>query len=103
MKCDDVRQYNNSFIMYVMMSSHMYLSPAKSGNLLMEFLIPEPYLLLLITVLWFHKLLKAGFTTIRDCGSTNTLYLKDAVKNGELWSEHNSIRKASEPQIHICQ
>ncbi|WMT51692.1 MAG: amidohydrolase family protein [Ferroplasma sp.] len=83
-KSDDVREYKGAFIMPGMIDSHIHLTGAKSGNLIMESLIEDPNIKLLATIPWLNKILKAGFTTVRDCGGTNAIYLRNAIKNGYL-------------------
>ncbi len=83
-KSDDIREYKDAFIMPGMIDAHIHLTGAKSGNLIMESLIEDPNAKLLETIPWLDKLLKAGFTTVRDCGGTNAIYLRDAIRKGYL-------------------
>lgn len=82
LKGDEVREFPGAFIMPGMTDAHIHLSGATQGNLLMESLIKDPRTRLLRSVTWLDRLLKAGFTTVRDCGEENSLFLRDAVKQG---------------------
>lgn len=82
LKGDEVREFAGSFIMPGMTDAHIHLAGATHGNLLMESLIKDPKTRLLRGVTWLDRLLKAGFTTVRDCGEENSLFLRDAVNQG---------------------
>ena len=84
LKGDEVKEFPGSFLMPGMVDAHIHLSGATSGSLLMESLAKDPRTRLLRASAWMEKLLRAGFTTVRDCGEENALFLRDAIKMGTL-------------------
>ncbi len=78
---EDARDY---FVMPGMVDAHIHLSGATSGNLVTEYLAKDSRTRLLRASSWLMKLLKAGFTTVRDCGEENSIYLREAVRTGTI-------------------
>ena len=79
---DKLVDLGDSFIMPGMTDAHIHLSGAESGNLAMEYFTVDGRDRLLRTVPWLGKLLKSGFTSVRDCGEGNSIYLRNAVNRG---------------------
>ncbi len=79
---DKLVDLGDSFIMPGMTDAHIHLSGAESGNLVMEYFTVDGRDRLLRTVPWLAKLLKSGFTSVRDCGEGNSIYLRNAVNRG---------------------
>ncbi len=77
----DARDY---FVMPGMVDSHIHLSGSTTGNLVAEYLTKDARTRLLRASTWMIKLLKAGFTTVRDCGEENSIYLREAIKSGTI-------------------
>lgn len=84
LKGGNVTNAKDYFVMPGMIDSHIHLSGASTGNLLMESLIKDPRSRLLRSVTWMNKLLRAGFTAVRDCGEENALFLRDSVREGNF-------------------
>jgi len=82
LKGDNFVDLGDSFIMPGMTDAHIHLSGAESGNLVMEYFTVEGKDRLMKTIPWLHKLLDSGFTSVRDCGEENSIYLRNAVNNG---------------------
>lgn len=78
---DNIIDLGDEFLMPGMVDAHIHLSGASSGNLLNEVFSKHPEELMLKAIPWLKSLLKSGFTTVRDCGNTNSVFLRDAVKN----------------------
>ncbi|MEM0135378.1 MAG: amidohydrolase family protein [Thermoplasmatales archaeon] len=72
----------DAFIMPGMTDAHIHLSGAESGNLVMEYFTVDGRDRLIRTIPWLYKLLQSGFTSVRDCGEVNSIYLRNAVKDG---------------------
>ncbi len=84
LKGDEVKEFPGAFLMPGMVDAHIHLTGATSGSLLMESLTKDPRSRILRASTWMEKLLKAGFTSVRDCGEENSLFLRDAIKFGTL-------------------
>ena len=82
LKGDNFVDLGDSFIIPGMTDAHIHLSGAESGNLVMEYFTVDGSDRLMNTIPWLHKLLDSGFTSVRDCGEGNSIYLRNAVKNG---------------------
>jgi len=82
LKGDNFVDLGDSFIMPGMTDAHIHLSGAESGNLVMEYFTVEGRDRLMKTIPWLHKLLDSGFTSVRDCGEENSIYLRNAVNKG---------------------
>lgn len=78
---DNLIDLGDEFLMPGMIDAHIHLSGASSGNLLNEIFSKHPEELMLNAIPWLKSLLKAGFTSVRDCGNTNSVFLREAVKN----------------------
>ncbi len=79
---DRLIDLEDSFIMPGMTDAHIHMSGVESGNLVMEYFTVAERDRLMRTIPWLHKLLDSGFTSVRDCGEGNSIYLRNAVKNG---------------------
>ena len=70
-------------IMPGLIDAHMHFMGTRTHRLEEYFVIPEQ-VRLLRCVRDAEALLEAGFTTVKDCGGTNGLYLKMAIKEGSV-------------------
>ena len=82
LKGDKFVDLGDSFLMPGMTDAHIHLSGADSGNLVMEYFTVDGRDRLMRTIPWLNKLLDSGFTSVRDCGEGNSIYLRNAVRNG---------------------
>ena len=82
LKGDKFVDLGDSFLMPGMTDAHIHLSGADSGNLVMEYFTVDGRDRLMKTIPWLDKLLDSGFTSVRDCGEGNSIYLRNAVRNG---------------------
>lgn len=67
-----------------LIDSHLHLLGLNSDNYINETLVAPNGLKLLRASRSAEALLQAGFTTIKDTGGTNALYLRDAVEEGVI-------------------
>lgn len=81
---DTVIEAEGSFVSPGLTDAHIHMTGMSGGNLLMSTMTVPKQLLLLKSIKWAEKLLKAGFTSIRDCGEENSVYLRDAINQGYL-------------------
>ena len=81
---DNFVDLGDSFIMPGMTDAHIHLSGYRSGNFFAEGLTLDSRDHLLMAVPWLKTLLDAGFTSVRDCGWDNSIYLRNAVNNGAI-------------------
>ena len=70
-------------VMPGLIDAHIHFSGARTHRLEERFVVPEQ-VRLLRCVNDARALLEAGFTTVKDCGGTNGLYLKMAVNEGSI-------------------
>lgn len=71
-------------VMPGLIDSHLHLIGMKTDNFIAEmFIVPEGVKLLRAAI-DAGLLLDAGFTTVKDCGGTNALYIKRAIAEGTL-------------------
>ncbi|BDC18838.1 amidohydrolase family protein [Acidianus sp. HS-5] len=71
------------FVMPGLTDSHMHISGIKGGSLL-KIMFEKPEYRALKATRWLEKLLRAGFTTVRDCGEPISISLKKAVNEGYI-------------------
>lgn len=71
-------------VMPGLIDSHLHLMGMKKDNILAEMLIVPAGVRLLRAGVSAGRLLDAGFTTVKDCGSANALYIKKAIAEGTL-------------------
>lgn len=71
-------------VMPGLIDSHMHLRGLKKDNFVLERLLVPDGVKLLRTSVSAQLLLNAGFTTVKDCGGSNALYLKRAIAEGTL-------------------
>ena len=81
---DDRIDARDFFVMPGMVDSHIHLSGVTSGNLVYEYLVKDSRTRLLRSTTWMKRLLEAGFTTVRDCGEENSIYLREAIRTGTI-------------------
>jgi imidazolonepropionase-like amidohydrolase len=67
-----------------LIDAHLHLWGFKSDNMTSERFVSPQSLKLLRSSVSARRLLEAGFTTVKDCGSSNALYLKKAIEEGTL-------------------
>ena len=77
---DMVIDLGDEFLMPGMVDAHIHLFGATTGNLLQEAFSKHPEELMLNAIPWLKSILKAGFTSVRDCGNTNSVFLREAVR-----------------------
>ena len=66
-----------------LMDSHLHLQGTRSMNPL-DLVTEPPELRAVRSVMDLWRIIDHGFTTIRDCGENNALYLKRAVSEGKI-------------------
>jgi len=71
-------------VMPGLIDSHCHLMGAKTDKFVEEMVVRRPEVAIIKSVFDAKDLLAAGFTTIKDCGGPNALYLKKAVMEGTL-------------------
>jgi len=71
-------------VMPGMIDSHLHFFGFRTDEWITENVVQPPELGLIRSVFDAENLLKAGFTTVKDCGGTNALYLKKAVEEGVI-------------------
>lgn len=74
---------NGLTIMPGLIDAHMHFMGTRTHKLEENFIIPDQ-VKLLRCVSDASALLDAGFTTVKDCGGTNGLYLKFAINEGSI-------------------
>ncbi|EQD75443.1 amidohydrolase, partial [mine drainage metagenome] len=82
LKCDNTVEFLNSFILPGMVDAHIHISGLSGTNATTAFFGIEPKTRLMRGIPWLNEILRSGFTTIRDCGNDNSIFLRDAVKEG---------------------
>jgi len=71
-------------VMPGLIDSHLHLSGLKINNLILDSVLRSSELHLIKAISDCQVMLQAGFTTIRDCGGMNAVYLKKAKEEGTL-------------------
>jgi len=80
----NVLDASDKTVMPGLIDSHMHLMGMKTDNIMAEtFVVPDGVKLLRAGVS-AGLLLNAGFTTVKDCGGPNALYIKRAIAEGTL-------------------
>ncbi|MCY0859805.1 MAG: amidohydrolase family protein [Sulfolobaceae archaeon] len=72
------------FVMPGLIDAHIHMGGIKGGSLVKGYLFESPLLRILRASKWAEKLLKAGFTTIRDCGEPISIHLRNAINEGTI-------------------
>jgi imidazolonepropionase-like amidohydrolase len=72
----------NLTLMPGLIDSHMHFSGWKTDNVIAETHVTSPGLKLMRSVTDARNLLKAGFTTVRDCGGEDPFSIAIALKHG---------------------
>lgn len=75
-------------VMPGLIDSHIHLLGLKTDEWIMETVVQPPELGLIRAVFDVKSLLEAGFTTVKDCGCTNALFLKKAIEEGTIRGPH---------------
>jgi len=70
-------------VMPGLIDAHVHLMGLK-GMAQTEWILPDPMLRAMRSVMDAWKVVDAGFTTVRDCGGVNGLHLKEAVNQGDI-------------------
>jgi imidazolonepropionase-like amidohydrolase len=81
-KADVVIDARDYFVMPGLIDAHLHLTGIEKASLGPSILLEPRELRLLRAVKDLERLVNAGFTTIRDCGEYNTVFLKMAVNKG---------------------
>ncbi len=71
-------------VMPGLIDSHMHLMGMKTDNFVLEMHVIPEEVKLIRAVVDASRLLDAGFTTVKDCGGTNALYIKRAIAEGTI-------------------
>lgn len=76
-------EFEEGYLMPGLIDAHLHLDGGRSENYIEESLITPDGLKIIRALNDAKTLLDAGFTTVRDCGSTAAIYVRDAIKEGE--------------------
>lgn len=76
--------FDEGYGMPGLIDAHLHLVGVRSDRLIDELFLVPPGLRLVRCVNDAKRLVESGFTTVRDCGSVEALYVRDAIKEGEI-------------------
>jgi len=80
----EIIDVDGKYVMPGLIDAHSHLFGLKTDNVISELLMVHPQLRTLRAAEDAKALLMAGFTTVRDAGSLEALYVRDAIREGTI-------------------
>lgn len=80
----EVYSFEEGYCLPGLIDAHIHLIGVRTDNILGEVLMVPQGLRIIRAARDAEKLLMAGFTTVRDCGSIEALHVRDAIRQGEI-------------------
>ncbi len=74
----------DAVVMPGLVDAHFHFMGMRGGDIVRGLLLEDPRVRLLRAAQWARRMLRAGITTVRDCGEPNALPLRRAIAEGAV-------------------